>query len=274
MNEKNVKNILIVLVETETPGNLGASARAMKAMGLKALRLVNPKRKDSREARARAVHAYDVLEQAEVFTTLEAALADCHYVLGTSGQIESLDLPQFTSRQFTEFLQQDIELLHHKIAIVFGRESTGLSKAELSLCHSHIKIPTHQDCPSLNLAAAVQIICYELASMKTTKNLQDKQNREDADFHHNSLRVLNNTNHSHNSQKKVDLASKQQLDYLLGQLEALAVEVGSLDPQHPRQFSRRLRELYQRAIPRKAELSLMQSICKRALTKLSKKEKL
>ena len=236
-----LSQIIIILVETETPGNLGASARALKSMGLKSLRLVNPNRLNSREAVARAVGAQDILQDAQVFTSLLAAIQDCILVIGTTGKIENLDQPRYTPKEIPTILAN--HQTSDPIALVFGRESKGLSREELSLCNAHIRIPTHPQCPSLNLAAAVQIVCYEL-------------------FMATNIFVS-----THSSTAK--LASHEQLNYLLKQLETLAIEVKVLDPDQPRQMVRRLRELYSRNVPRKAELDLMIQICKRVLQRLS-----
>ena len=158
----------VILVETETPGNLGASARAMKSMGLTNLRLVKPHRRNSGEALARAMSARDVLNHAQEFSSLAEAIADCDLVIATSGKIKTLDLPRYTPRQAAKLLwdfervhqSQDSTDISKSPAVVFGRESRGLTRSEVSLCHGYITIPTHPDCPSLNLASALQVIAY------------------------------------------------------------------------------------------------------------------
>ena len=234
-----LSQVIIILVETETPGNIGASARALKSMGLTSLRLVNPNRLHSREVGARAVGAQDIIQHAQVFTSLATAIQDCTLVIGTTGKIESLDQPRYTPKEVPILLHK--QHISGPIALVFGRESQGLSRAELSLCNAHIRIPTHPDCPSLNLAAAVQIVCYEL---------------------------FTSTHHLPNHSTSTELASHEQLNYLLQQLEAIAIRVKVLNPSQPRQMMRRLREMYHRNTPRKAEISLMVHICKHVLQRL------
>lgn len=245
--------IHIVLVETETPGNLGASARALKNMGLRHLRLVNPKRVESREAQARAVHAQDILKQALVYTDLKTALADCSLVIGTSGQIETLDQPRYTPRALAEYLSQELKQqnLIGPIALVFGRESKGLNKEELALCHAHIRIPSDSECPSLNLASAVQLICYELLVTLT----------DSSELGQSEL----------NAQPGQQRATHGQQDYFLSQLELLAIQVEALNPEEPRQMMHKMQALFLRAQPRRAELDLLLNLIKRVLGKLAKK---
>ena len=223
----------------------------MKSMGLTNLRLVKPHRRNSGEAVARAMSARDVLSRAQEFSSLEEAIADCDLVIATSGKITAIDLPRYTPRQAAKLLW-DLERAHQPQgsvdatlapAIVFGRESRGLTRSEVSLCHGYITIPTHPDCSSLNLASALQVIAYEHFVLRTALA---------------STAELDTSNaHS--------LASSRQRAHLFALLEELAIEVGALNPKRPRQMSRRLSELLSRAHPRSAEVSLLQSILGRAL---------
>ena len=153
--------IKIVLVNTTHPGNIGAVARAMKTMGLERLALVSPQRFPSAECTARAAGADDLLAGAEVFFSLEKAVADCELVFGTSARTRSIAWPEVTPEAAAT------QILAHvgsdsRAAILFGRESLGLSNEQLELCHAMIRIPTNAEFASLNIASAVQIICYEL----------------------------------------------------------------------------------------------------------------
>ena len=267
IDEQMVKSrIKMILVETETPGNLGASARAMKSMGFTQLRLIKPRRLKSRDALARAVNAEEVLAEAKVYEHLSLALADCQLTFGTSGQIESLDQTRYTPRQLAQRLCADLlaplNLLQHKphhppptVGIVFGRESRGLSREELSLCQAQVRIPSHPSCPSLNLASAVQIICYDLSIALDARSSEAiPQNIHLKDEGPSQLI------RDHSS----PLASHQQLEILFRSLESLAINTGALDPSQPRQMMRHLRELFTRATPRESEASLMISLLKRA----------
>lgn len=149
----------IVLVETSHPGNIGAAARAMKTMGLKDLVLVNPKRFPSAEATARASGADNLLVAARVVTSLPDAVADCGLVLGTTARPRYLDLTVTPPREAAAFAAS--ETADTPVAIVFGREQTGLTNEELLCCQRAIRIPTDAAFSSLNLAQAVQICAYE-----------------------------------------------------------------------------------------------------------------
>lgn len=153
-------NIRIVLVNTSHPGNIGAAARAMKTMGLEQLYLVEPKIFPNEIATALASNADDVLAKAAVVETLTDAIKDCRLVLGTSARTRELTWPTLEARAASQQIIAEANL--GTVAIVFGREDTGLTNEELKLCHYQIQIPSNPVYSSLNLAAAVQIICYEI----------------------------------------------------------------------------------------------------------------
>lgn len=152
--------IRIVLVGTQHPGNIGSAARAMKTMGLSNLVLVAPLRYPDPEAVSLAAGASDVLSKARVVGSLDEALDGCRYVLGTTARDRFISLPEMTPNQAAEQLHQ--QSVNGDAAILFGRERTGLENEELMRCHGRVFIPCNPDYPSLNLAAAVQILCYEI----------------------------------------------------------------------------------------------------------------
>jgi tRNA (cytidine32/uridine32-2'-O)-methyltransferase len=155
-----LQNLRIVLVGTQHPGNIGSAARAMKTMGLTALHLVAPERFPDPEAIALAAGADDLLADAPVHADLDAALAGCTFVLGTSARRRHVPLPELTPR---EAARQLVEAAGRgPVALLFGRERTGLENEELQRCHASVGIPTNPDFSSLNLAAAVQVLAYEL----------------------------------------------------------------------------------------------------------------
>lgn len=156
----NLNSIRIVLVGTTHPGNIGASARAMKTMGFHRLYLVEPQVYPHLNAYEMAAGADDILEQAVVTSSLAEALKGCHLILATSARVRNIALPTLTPATQAEMIQQ-LES-HSEIAIVFGRERTGLTNDELLHCHYRIEIPTNAEYRSLNLAQAVQIITYEI----------------------------------------------------------------------------------------------------------------
>ncbi len=150
----------IVLVGTSHPGNIGAAARAMKTMGLRRLVLVAPQAFPHREASAMAAGADDVLDAAQVCADLDEALVDCRTVLGCTARKRGVALPEHHPREAATQLLAATAL--GPVALLFGRERTGLTNEELHRCHAAIHIPADPEFSSLNLAAAVQVMSYEL----------------------------------------------------------------------------------------------------------------
>jgi tRNA (cytidine32/uridine32-2'-O)-methyltransferase len=152
--------IRIVLVGTSHPGNIGAAARAMRTMGLTRLDLVAPERFPHREAEAMAAGADEVLAGARVFDTLAEAIADCRWVMGCTARRRSVAMdeypPDAAARRMLDGTASG------PVALVFGRERTGLTNEELMLCHAAVHIPSVVEFSSLNLAAAVQVLAWEL----------------------------------------------------------------------------------------------------------------
>ena len=155
-----LENISIVLVNAKTPANIGAVARSMMNMGLGHLILVNPPKDRDVDARKLAAGAYDLIQDAAIFTTLSRALADHGLVIGTSRHQGRRRKNIKTPRAMAETV---IPLLAgNRVAIVFGNEVNGLENKELALCHEIVSIPSSDEFPSLNLSHAVMIIAYEL----------------------------------------------------------------------------------------------------------------
>jgi TrmH family RNA methyltransferase len=158
-----LEQLRIVLVEPTHPGNIGAAARSAKTMGIAHLVLVKPRKYPHTEASKRAAGAEDVLDSALVVEDLATALSPCSLVFGTSVRDREVSWPTVSPRQAAEqaqhYFEQDSQ---DQIAIVFGRENSGLTNAELELCHAQIRIPANPQYSSLNLASAVQIIAYEM----------------------------------------------------------------------------------------------------------------
>lgn len=162
----SLAKIQIVLVEPSHPGNIGAVARAMKTMGLHDLHLIKPKKFPHYEASKRAAGGETVLNSAKVFESLLDSLADCTLVLGTSVRDREVSWPTNDPKTSAQLVNQHLLQFGNshlgRVAIVFGRESSGLSNAELQLCHAQLRIDANPEYSSLNLASAVQIIAYEL----------------------------------------------------------------------------------------------------------------
>lgn len=185
--------MLIVLVRPSHPGNIGAAARAMKTMGLTQLALVAPSKLPDAEAYARATHAKDILDNCQIFPDLTSALAECTLVIGTSARPRSLEHVVLNPKQLAATCAQE------QVAILFGNERTGLDNTELSFCHKLVHIPSNPNCSSLNLAAAVQIICYELTQLKPSKTPTKASNKaattaELQNFYEHLGRIIEQTN--------------------------------------------------------------------------------
>ena len=161
MSDSSLKNkIEFILVEPSHPGNIGASARAIKNMGFKNLSLINPKDFPNDESFYRAKGAKDILENVKIYQDLTDSLKDATLIFGTSARTRTIPWPTKTSSELTKILKTALENINTKICFVFGREISGLTNEELQLCDYHLKIPTDESFSSLNLSHAVQIISY------------------------------------------------------------------------------------------------------------------
>ena len=230
-----MKHIRIVLVRTSHPGNIGATARAMKNMGLCDLHLVAPKLFPHHEASSRASGAEDVLAHASVHNTLSDALADCTTVYATSARSRTLNwAPQLAADACKTIVQQTDQ----QVAIVFGNERTGLTNEEMNLANHRVCIPTDAAYSSLNLAQAVQVICYELFKQHHSQ-------------HPSAFRITTNCDSSP--------ASMAQMHSYMERLEAQLLAVDFLKPPHT-MLMKRLRRLYNRAQLNKNEINILQGI--------------
>jgi len=237
--QNTMKQPGIVLINTSHPGNIGATARAMKNMGLGKLCLVEPKQYPSAEATARASGADDLLASAKCFATLEEAVANCELVIGASARSRTLPIPMLEPRSCAELVHQQPDV--ERVAILFGRERSGLTNEELDRCHHLVQIPTDPDYPSLNIAAAVQVIAYELRIAAGAVEKPD--------------------------QPEVDYASMIQMEQFYTHLEHTLVGLEFLDPENPRQLMRRLRRLFNRARPDQNEINILRGILTAAIRK-------
>ena len=165
--------IRIVLVEPRHPGNIGSAARAMKTMGIEQLVLVNPARFPDPQADWRAAGAADVLDSAAVVGSVAEAIAECHFVVGTSTRSRHIPWPVVLAKDIASCLAEQPP--EASIAILFGREDSGLTNEELQMCQCHLQIPSSPIYGSLNLAMAVQVVCYELYQFIETQQQQDEE---------------------------------------------------------------------------------------------------
>lgn len=154
-------HIRFCLVRTTHPGNIGATARAMKTMGLRRLYLVEPARFPGNEVSSRAAGAVDVLDEAVVAGSLVDALDGCELVLGTTARERRIEWPTVTPDRAAKLLVDEARL-GRRAAVVFGTERSGLSNMDVEHCHHLIRIPADREYASLNLGAAAQIIAYEI----------------------------------------------------------------------------------------------------------------
>lgn len=231
--------VRIVLVETSHPGNIGAAARAMKNMGLARLVLVKPKVWPAREALSMAASALDVLDHAVVVDTMAEAIADCQLVIGTSARLRNMPVPLLDPS--TSAARICAVMAQQEVALVFGREISGLSNEELHLCHYHVHIPVNPEYSSLNLAAAVMVLCYELR--KTALQLAGQT-------------LLPVAPGEWDQQP----ATAGELERYLDHLEEVLVNLGFHSRDNPRQLMRRLRRLYQRIQPDRMEINILRGI--------------
>ena len=157
---KELDYIRVVLIEPTHPGNIGATARAMANMGVEQLVLVNPRDFPNPVANARAAGADSILEKAEIFDNLDRAIANCTLVLGTTSRPRSIEWPSLEPATAMEKAAEHAAT--SRVAILFGRESRGLTNVEIERCHYLVRIPVEDDFSSLNLGSAVMVLLYEL----------------------------------------------------------------------------------------------------------------
>lgn len=232
--KEHLKNLRVVLVGTTHPGNIGAAARAMKTMGLESLYLVAPVLYPHADATARASGADDVLARARVTEKLEDALTGCALTLGASARSRTIAWPTVSAREGARLARAGAAE-GAEVALVFGRERTGLTNRELEHCNYLVHIPSNPEYSSLNLAAAVQILAYEMrlagpgeAPPEVGEFLSDHPP-----------------------------ATADELEGLYAHLEQTLVEIDFLDPDNPRQLMRRLRRLFNRSRLDRMELNIL-----------------
>ncbi|RJQ47164.1 MAG: tRNA (cytosine(32)/uridine(32)-2'-O)-methyltransferase TrmJ [Gammaproteobacteria bacterium] len=244
----SLSNIRIVLIETSHPGNIGACARAMKTMGLSALYLVSPKIFPSGEAIARAAGAEDVLESATVCDSLEQALAGCTLVMGASARARTIEWPLLTPRACAAQLVR--EAVSAPVALVLGREHSGLSNEELDRCHYLARIRANPGFSSLNLAAALQVFAYEIF-------LAQGEAAEETGDH--APATCRDALVSREAGSRERLGA-EQMELFYAHLERVLVRVGFLNPQYPKKLMRRLRRLFNRARPDQNEMNILRGM--------------
>ena len=212
-------------------------------MGISKLYLVDPVNQIDSHASALAAGATDVLGNAVVVDTLAEAIADCSLVIGTSARSRTLSWPMVEPRECGEKLIN--EAVNGPVALVFGRENSGLTNEELQMCHYHVCIPANPEYSSLNLAMAVQTLCYE--TRMAFLQQQDKPVVEDETVY----------------------PSSQQLELFYEHLQKTLEKTGFIIKQHPGMVMTKLRRLFNRARPEEMELNILRGM----LTSVDKLEK-
>jgi tRNA/rRNA methyltransferase len=228
----NLNNISIVLYRPRYPENIGAAARAMCNMGIDHLVVVDPQNCDLTRICKMATHAaLDVVEQMMVYDTLNHALADYHYVVGTTarlgGQRKVISSPSKLAEKLFSLSEQN------RVAIVFGPEDRGLTNVDIRLCHMLVNIPTAKF-SSLNLAQAVMLMCYELFRYSTD---------EPKDF-------------------APRLANRHELDAMYAQLKDVLIRISYINPDNPDYFMNSFRHFFTRLKLRAKEVSIIRGICR------------
>jgi len=225
-------NIRIVLVNTSHTGNIGSTARAMKTMGLSNLYLVDPVSAPDGHASALAAGAGDVLANAKTVATLQEAVADCGLVVGTSARSRTHSWPMLEPRSCGRKLIEEVP--NYPVALVFGRENNGLTNEELQQCHFHVCIPANPEYSSLNLAAAVQTLCYEVRMAWLEKEAFPPTEN--------------------------DYPLNDDLERFYTHLESTLTDTGFIVKNHPGMVMTKLRRLFNRARPESAELNILRGI--------------
>ena len=235
MDTGTLDNIHIVLVATSHPGNIGAAARAMKTMGLRSLQLVRPGSFPSAEVTARAAGADDILAKAGLHDDLGSALAGCNFVAGTTARSRTLPWPVVDPERAALELVK-LSTTGSRVALLFGTERSGLSNEELEYCNTVVAIPTAPDYSSLNLAAAVQVLCYEIRKAAIKSSQMDTGLPE------------------------LEMVSVEQMSLLYEHLQKCLAELDYLDPGNPRLLMRRLKRLFNRAQLDQNEYNILRGI--------------
>ncbi|MCX7185969.1 MAG: RNA methyltransferase [Methylophilales bacterium] len=228
-----LQNFRVILCQTSHPGNIGSAARAMKTMGISQLYLVQPHSFPDAHATALSTGAADLLEKAIVTETLAEALNGCAFAIGMSARKRNLshELVNVRSAAATAI---DIAV-NQPVALVFGTEMSGLTNAELDLCQMLAMIPANPEYSSLNLAAAVQIMCYELRMAAL----------QDAPINPNTVN---------------ELATIDSVEGFYAHLEQTLLHIGYLNPAAPKKLMERIRRIYARNRLEKEEVNLLRGI--------------
>ena len=248
----HLSHVRIVMVNTTLPANIGSALRAMKTMGLCKLVLVSPKTYPHPDIDALAAGATDLIEQIEIVETLEDAIKDCHIVFGTSARSRTIPWPLLDARPAAQKSMKAVLQEQQEIAVIFGREDRGLTNEELALANFHVTIPVNTEYGVLNVAQAIQIICYEMRMAAT--ELMEHQVDDKA-----TMKVTEDDAMEWDE----PLVTHEQMEQFYPHIQKMLEEIEFLDPKNPRLLPLRLRRLFGRIQLDRMEYHLLRGIFSR-----------
>ena len=235
--------IRIVMLRTWHPGNIGSALRAMKTMGRTRLILVNPQNWPHDDVATMAAGAADLIDTVEIVESLEQAIDGCRLVIGTSARNRSFPWPMLSSRQCGSQLVAESQT--GEVALVFGQETSGMTNEELQQCHFHVSIDANPEYPVLNVASAVQILCYEIHQAELLLKTETEAN--------------NQTSES----EQAPYPDSRQMALFYEQLELALGDINFIVRQHPGKIMTKLRRFFNRARPEQEELNILRGILSR-----------
>lgn len=240
-----LNNVKVVLVGTSHSGNIGSAARAMKVMGLSNLVLVDPQCDVDEQALALAAGAADIAQNATVVSSLNEAVADCALVVGSSARSRTLEWPMLEPRECGEKFVSEGQA--SPVALVFGRERTGLTNDELQTCHYHVCIPANPEYSSLNLAMAVQTLSYEIR-----------------------MAYLEREQSQYEKPQELEYPRHKELELFFEHLEKVAKDTQFISEEQPGKVMNKLRRLFNRARPEAQELNILRGVLTAIEKRISK----
>ncbi|MBL4765473.1 MAG: TrmJ/YjtD family RNA methyltransferase [Colwellia sp.] len=250
--------VRIVLVNTSDCRNIGSAARAMKTMGLSQLVLVDPIEMPNGQAQALAAGATDVLSNAKVVSSLSEAIDDCGLVIGTSARSRTLPWPMLEPRGCGE--KMITEASEYPVALVFGRESSGLTNDELQLCHFHVQIPANPDYSSLNLAMAVQTLSYEIRTSYLLSLADDQQEYSTGNGAYIGKSNIGKKSCTAKSEDNELYPVTEETERFYQHFDNALKATGFIGDKHPGLVMTKLRRLFNRARPDVKEIKMMRGI--------------
>ena len=233
--------VQIVLVETSHPGNIGSAARAMKNMGLSRLALINPKKFPHDEATALAGNAGDVLEQAQVFSSIEEAVKNSKIIFATSARERTIEWPVASVKDAAQEINQ-LAAENIEVSILFGREDRGLTNEELQISNKHLIIPADPEYPVLNIAMSTQVVCYELYQASNIEPIGPWQDFPEY--------------------------TSEELQHLIDHFNKTVFKLDLIDPKNPKQILTRMERMFRRLYPDQMEGNFLRGFLKAVNNKI------